>query len=271
MCGRYYRRSDKQRIAEAFKVGKLPSGFELAPDYNIAPDTFQPVIRPDFETGDRELVSMRWGMVPWFAKTEDEFKELSTINAKASRLQESNMWREPFKRRRCLVPADGLYEWPKPGHAISPTYEIPSDDIQSPAVTGDLFGPPMSAPRKPKPGKLIKRVFNITLADQDALPFAFAGIWDSWKRPDGTRLESYAIVTTEPNDLVATIHDRLALILRPKDYGRWLTVDDDDLRPPIDLLHPFDSEAMQMLPANPAVGNWRNNGPEMLNGTSILG
>lgn len=68
------------------------------------------------------LVMMRWGIVPWFAKTEDEFKALSTINTKSDRLLDSKMWREPFAKRRCLVPASGLYEWPKPGHAISPTY-----------------------------------------------------------------------------------------------------------------------------------------------------
>jgi hypothetical protein len=96
-------------------------------------------------------------------------------------------------------------------------------------------------------------------------PFAFAGIWDAWKRPDGTYLETFAIVT-EPNELVAQIHDRLALILHPRDYDRWLGIDDKggDPRPPFDLLRPYDAEKMNMTPANPAVGNWRSNGPEML-------
>ena len=84
MCGRYYRRSDKQRIAEAFQLGVLPDGFVLPPaDYNVAPTTFQPVIRADKQTGQRELVMMRWGMVPYFAKSLAEFKGFSTINAKA--------------------------------------------------------------------------------------------------------------------------------------------------------------------------------------------
>jgi putative SOS response-associated peptidase YedK len=111
----------------------------------------------------------------------------------------------------------------------------------------------------------VKRVFNITLADLAATPFAFAGLWDYWKQPDGRYLESFAIVTTEPNELVSTIHDRLALILEPKDYNRWLTTSDEDPRLPLDLLHPLASHMIKMLPANPAVGNWRNNGPEMLN------
>jgi putative SOS response-associated peptidase YedK len=98
---------------------------------------------------------------------------------------------------------------------------------------------------------------------------SFAGIWDSWKRPDGTRLETFALVTTEPNELVAQIHDRLALILHPRDYDRWLGIDGrgGDPRPPLDLLHPYDADKMVMKPANPAVGNWRNNGPGMLEPT----
>lgn len=110
----------------------------------------------------------------------------------------------------------------------------------------------------------IKRVFAISMADDR--PFAFAGLWDRWKDPVGNWLESFALVTTEPNELVSTIHDRLALILKPKDYDRWVTTDDrEDPRLPLDLLHPPDSDQMKMVPANPAVGNWRNNGPEMLN------
>ena len=224
MCGRYYRRSDKQRIAEAFKVGKLPSGFELAPDYNIAPDTFQPVIRPDFETGDRELVSMRWGMVPWFAKTEDEFKELSTINAKASRLQESNMWREPFKRRRCLVPADWFYEWP--------------------VVNGEKQA----------------RAFAL----KDGSPFAFAGIWDRWKDKDTNEiLESFAIVTVEPSEWMAKYHDRMGVILKPKDYQRWLEEGEEHTLP-LDLLRPYPEEEMQSWRVSDQVGNTRNNWAELI-------
>jgi putative SOS response-associated peptidase YedK len=272
MCGRYYSLFDKQQVAEHFHVHRTWDNFEpIAPNYNIAPDTFQPVIRRSRETGERELVMMRWGIVPWFAKTELEFKKLSTINAKADNLTKSNMWREPFAKRRCLVPASGLYEWPKEGHAISPTYlpetvEPPAPEGQEPSV-GNLFDVGVIGPKRTKAPKPVKRVFKITLADQGATPFAFAGIWDAWKRPDGTYLETFALVTTEPNELVAQIHDRLALILHPRDYDRWLGIDDHggDPRLPLDLLHPYESDKMLMQPANPAVGNWRNNGPEMLN------
>src|SRR6266702_352031 len=197
----------------------------IAPNYNVAPGDFQPVIRRSRETGERELVTMRWGIVPWFAKSELEFKKLSTINAKSDRLTDSKMWREPFAKRRCLVPASGLYEWPKPGHAISETYSeketgAPADCTEPLAVSGDLFGSAPKPARKAKTAKPIKRVFNITLTEPG--PFAFAGIWDAWKRPHGTYLETFALVTTEPNELVAQIHDRLAFILHPRDYDRWL-------------------------------------------------
>jgi putative SOS response-associated peptidase YedK len=260
MCGRYYSLFDKQQIAEHFHVHQTADNVGIiAPNYNVAPGDPQPVIRRSRETGERELVMMRWGIVPWFAKSELEFKKLSTINAKSDRLTDSKMWREPFAKRRCLVPASGLYEWPKEGHAISPTY------TPEPAGPVDLFGTPQPT-KKTKATKPTKRVFAITLTEPG--PFAFAGIWDAWKRRDGTYLETFAIVTTEPNKLVAQIHDRLALILHPKDYDRWLGIDDKggDPRPPFDLLYPFDADKMKMTPANPAVGNWRNNGPEMLEG-----
>ena len=105
---------DKQRITEAIHVGKLPDGFVLPDwDYNVAPATFQPVIRNARETGERELVLMRWGLVPHFPKFLADFKGISTINAKAETLMSSNTWRVPFQRGRCLVPADGFYEWKK--------------------------------------------------------------------------------------------------------------------------------------------------------------
>jgi putative SOS response-associated peptidase YedK len=276
VCGRYYSLFDKQQAAEHFHVRCIANNVgPIAPNYNVAPSDFQPVIRRNRDTGERELVMMRWGIVPWFAKSEDEFKALSTINAKSDRLTGSKMWRDPFAKRRCLVPASGLYEWPKEGHAISPTY-IPEDEPQpddAPARFGDLFGtpPPVRLTKRVKAPKPIRRVFAITTVEPG--PFAFAGIWDSWKRLDGTRLETYALVTTEPNELVAQIHDRLALILHPRDYDRWLGIDDKggDPRPPLDLLHPYDADKMVMKPANPAVGNRRNNGPDMLNAPGEAG
>ena len=232
MCGRYYRRSDKQKIAEAFHLGQLPEGFVLPPwDYNVAPITHQPVIRHTKEIGERELVMMRWGLVPHFAKSLADFKGFSTINAQAESLTSKAVWRIPFQRRRCLVPADGFYEWKKLDAKTRQPYTFSM-------ATGE--------------------------------PFAFAGLWDAWKDPTGNWLQSYSIITTMPNELTAEVHDRMPVILKPADYTRWLTrepgstdgMGHGDL--PIDLLSPFDADKMKAAPANQGVGNVRNNGPEML-------
>jgi putative SOS response-associated peptidase YedK len=98
---------------------------------------------------------------------------------------------------------------------------------------------------------------------KDDAPLAFAGLWDAWRDPTGAWLQSFSIVTTEANELMSTVHTRMPVILHPRDYGRWLERDSE--RPPVDLLRPFESEAMAAQPCNPLVGNVKNNGPEMLN------
>ena len=144
MCGRYYRKADKQKIAEAFHVAQVDD-FALPPwDYNVAPTTQQPVIRNNRDTGERELVSLRWGLIPFFAKSLKDIKGLSTINARAEGIMNSRTWRRPFERRRCLVPASGFYEWKR----IDPKTKQP-------------FG------------------FDLT----NGTMLAFAGLWDAWKDP----------------------------------------------------------------------------------------
>ena len=225
MCGRYLRRSDKQRIAEAFHLGQLPEHFILPPDFNVAPATFQPVIRLHRDTGEREIVMMRWGLVPYFAKSAAEFKGFSTINAKAETIHKVGMWKAPFAKRRCLVPADGFYEWLK----VNPKQKQP---------------------------------FAYTLRSGD--PLAFAGLWDAWKDPvTGEWLQTFAIITTDANELTGEVHDRMPVILAPRDYDRWLQRGEAH-QPPVELLRPFAAEDMLAAPCNPAVGNVRNNGPEML-------
>jgi len=221
MCGRYYRRSDKQRIAEAFKLGRLPDGFVLPPDFNVAPSTSQPLIRANRETGERELEMMRWGLVPYFAKSPAEFKGFSTINAKAETVATNPTWRTPFRKRRCLVPADGFYEWKRTTAKEKQPY---------------AFG----------------------MATEQ--PFAFAGLWDAWKEPDGGWLISYAIITTDANELMQSVHTRMPVILKPADYDRWLSRDENE-RPPLDLLRPFDADKMEKHAVDPRVGNVKNNEP----------
>ena len=211
MCGRYLRRSDKQRIAEAFHVAKGLADLVLPPwDYNVAPTTFQPVIREKRETGERELALMRWGLVPYFAKDLKSFG-FSTINARAESLTTTATFRGPFERRRCLVPADGFYEWKK----------LIADTAPQPEVRDTLFGPEETAKPAKKKAVEAKKPYAFTLANDE--PFAFAGLWDVWKDPAGTPLESYTIITTTPNELTATVHNRMPVILRPQDYDLWLS------------------------------------------------
>jgi putative SOS response-associated peptidase YedK len=234
MCGRYLRRSDKQRIAEHFRLGHV-APVPLPADFNIAPTTHQPVIRLNRDTGERELVLMRWGLVPYHAKSLADYRGISTINARAESIT-SGLWKRLFERHRCLVPADGFYEW----------QTLPSA---------------LSGPRAKKP-KVAKKPFVFSLNDD--LPFAFAGLWDAWLDPTTSQwLQSFSIVTTESNELLSSIHTRMPVILEPRHYARWL-----DRTPgtplPLDLLRPYDSSSMRSHPANPKVNNARNNGEEML-------
>ncbi|MDP9049756.1 MAG: SOS response-associated peptidase [Acidobacteriota bacterium] len=225
MCGRYVRRRDKQRIAEHFHAHGAGAELPMADaDYNVAPTTHQPIICQSRENGERELILARWGLVPFFTKDLKSVKGLSTINARAETILTAPTWREPFKKRRCLVPASAFYEWPKDGKAPKQPYAFELSN-------GDLF--------------------------------AFAGIWDAWKDGQGHWLQSFAIVTTEANELMARIHPRMPVMLHVRDYDRWLDREETE-RLPLDLLRPFESDAMEMYEANPKVNNVRNNGPELL-------
>jgi putative SOS response-associated peptidase YedK len=224
MCGRYGRRADKQRIAEWFHTHdtNVFDDPELAPTYNAAPQSFQPVIRLNSETGEREIALMKWGLVPYWSKTVK--LKYNTINADADKLTSSGVWREPFKRRRCLVPADWFYEWP--------------------VVDGEKQA----------------RAFAL----KNDSPFAFAGIWDRWKdKETGEVLESFAIVTVEPSEWMAKYHDRMGVILKPKDYQRWLE-EGEEHSLPLDLLRPYPEEEMKSWRVSDQVGNTRNNWAELI-------
>ena len=224
MCGRYGRRSDKQRIAEWFRTHNTNvfNDSELAPTYNVAPQTFRPVIRVNSDSGEREIVLMKWGLVPYWSKTVK--LNYSTINADADKLTTSGVWREPFKHRRCLVPADWFYEWP--------------------VIDGEKQA----------------RAFAL----KDDSPFAFAGIWDRWKdKETGQVLESFAIVTVDPNEWMAKYHDRMGVILKPKDYQRWLE-EGEEHQLPFDLLKPYPEEEMKSWCVSDKVGKSENNWAELI-------
>lgn len=181
MCGRYYRRSEKQRIAEAFRTG-IPTSFEILPSYNAAPQSFQPVVCLNHRTLERELVQMRWGLVPYWAK--DPRMGYSTIQAKSETLATSPTYRESFERRRCLIPLDGFYEW-------------------------GTIGPKTKEP------------FAIALANGSLFALAgLWDRWKD--RTTGQALYSFTVITTDPNELVEKFHNRMPVIVAPADYARWM-------------------------------------------------
>ncbi len=218
MCGRYLITSHTEAIRQLFKVDQRPN---IAPSYNVAPTQSVPIIR--LKEGARELVTARWGLVPFWAK--DLKIGYRMINAKAETVADKPAFRDSYKRRRCLVVADGFYEWQKQESGKQP--------------------------------------YLIRLKE-DA-PFAFAGLWADWTdKQSGERIESCTIITTEPNDLMAQLHNRMPVILAPADYDKWLDADASDGQA---LLRPFPARAMGAFPVDRAVGNVRNNYAELIEPT----
>jgi putative SOS response-associated peptidase YedK len=228
MCGRYGRRGDKQRIAEWMQTHNTNVFDEfdetnLAPSYNVAPQSFQPVVRLSPETGQRELFVMRWGLIPYWSK--DGKASFSTINAKSETVATSPAFRDAWKQRRCLVPAEWFYEWQKVDEKTKQPYAIGLSD-------GGMF--------------------------------AFAGLWETWKdRATGQRLRTYTILTTDPNELMEPIHNRMPVILRREDYSRWLAPAEAS-HLPVDLLRPYPAEGMKAWKVDRRVGNVQNNDPSLI-------
>jgi putative SOS response-associated peptidase YedK len=222
MCGRYVRKSSRTQIARSFDIDpdNLP---DFPPSYNVAPQTFQPVVRLNRNTGEREVVLMRWGLVPYWSK---ETKiGYSTINAKAETVTTSSTFREAMKRRRCLIPADAFYEWQK----LDPKHKQP---------------------------------FAIALKSGGI--YAFAGLWDRWRDPKTKEvLETFSIITTDANELIAPLHERMPVVLEPKDYQRWLAPGDPQ-RLPVDLLRAYPAEKMRAWKVDTRVGDVKNDEPGLL-------
>jgi len=231
MCGRYQRRSDKQRIAEAFHLGALDDldlsvELGLAPTYNAAPGTMQPVVVWDEALGMRAVRMMYWRFLPPFC-TDPKKLKLDTIHASAEKLMSSGIWKKSFLYRRCLIPADSFVEWKR----VSAKIRLPF-----------LF------------------------AMKAGEPFGIAGIWQRWHSPDRkTELDTFAVVTVEPNEIVhdLTEHGRMPLLIKRADYERWLR-DEDVEQPPVDLLRPFDSDEMKAWQVSTRMNSVRNNDPSLI-------
>ena len=210
MCGRYQRKADKQRLAEAFRVTGGLDDLDLTPDDDVRPTTLQPIIRANRETGERDLLLARWGFVPGWHKAGAKLPA-NLFNARSEGIEKAAMWSRAFATHRCLVPAERFFEWQK-----------------------------IRSRNNPKFAFLLK----------DRPLFAFAGLWGAWKDPGRNEwLQSFTILTTDPNELAAKVHDRMPVILHPGDYDRWLSREKVD-QLPLDLLRPYKAEAMEMLPAN---------------------
>ena len=177
MCGRFTLTDPDQALAVQFNLPLIP---DLAPRYNIAPTQPVAAVRVGSEGGGREGALLRWGLIPFWARDPSIGARL--INARSETVAEKPAFRAAFRRRRCLVVADGFYEWQK--------------------VDGG------------------KQPFFIRL--RQGRPFAFAGLWELWQGEEGPAIESCTLLTTQPNDLIRPLHDRMPVILSPHDYDLWL-------------------------------------------------
>jgi putative SOS response-associated peptidase YedK len=219
MCGRYKLTAKERWLSEYFN---LPAeDIEWAARWNIAPTDEVATVRQDRHGPKRIFAKMRWGLVPYWAQSASFGAK--AINAASETAAEKPMFREPMRKRRCLIAADGFYEWKQIG------------------------------PKK-------KQAYHIGMKDGGL--FAFAGLWDRWKGPEGNPIESCTILTTEANALVKDIHDRMPVILNPNEYDLWLDPGITDPGRVADLLQPFNARQMRVYPVNSSVNSVKNDGPE---------
>lgn len=201
MCGRYRLSRRKQIIAEHFDA--ISDDDDWTPRYNIAPTQPVAVVRQHPAEPTRHLSQMRWGLIPSWSK--DASGAAKMINARSETASTLPAFQDAFRSRRCLIPADGFYEWQRRGKNKQPyCFEV----------------------------------------SEGAL-FAFAGLWDRWKSPSGQWMRSCTILTTAPNAVTLAVHDRMPVILRPADYDLWLDPGMTDTAAVADLLKPFDATAMR--------------------------
>lgn len=212
MCGRFTLRTPARLLAEAFGVADVP---EYPCRYNIAPTQDVLAVLSGDDTR-RRMRTLRWGLVPAWA--DDPSIGSRMVNARAETVTTKPSFRHAFERNRCLVLADGFYEWQKQGRTKQPM--------------------------------LVSR--------EDGQPFAFAGLWERWRK--GPReITSCTILTTEADDFIRPIHDRMPLILRPEDYDRWLTSEPESA---VGLLEPCSTEGLTTDPVGTLVNNPQNDVPE---------
>lgn len=242
MCARFSLFATPAQIAQLLDL-EVP---EVLPRYNIAPT--QMLIGAVERDGERQLREFRWGLIPSWAKDASVGNRM--INARAETLQEKPAFRNALERRRCVIPASGFFEW---------KHESVAEDVPEPKGTS-LFDD-FNIPKRKTKSRTLKLPFFLSLASGE--PFAFAGLYDTWRDPAGNLVRSCTIVTTRPNELVAPLHDRMPVMLKKDQLERWL-----DCRNPSEgiqeLLGPLRSSEMAATPVSTLVNDPNNECPEIL-------
>jgi putative SOS response-associated peptidase YedK len=224
MCGRYTLIANAEAIRLLFELPAFDERL-VVPRYNIAPTQPVVVVRRGVAKG-RELVPMRWRLIPWWAKDPKTLPLM--INARAEGIEEKPAYRDAFKYRRCLVPASGFYEWQAQGS---------------------------NAARGPKQPYAVQPA--------DGAPIAFAGLWETWHGAYGSEIDSAVIVTTDANQLLLPIHDRMPVVLEPQDFAAWLS---PHTRPEdaAALLKPAREDLFTLTPVSTLVNAVANDDPRLL-------
>lgn len=215
MCARYTLSTPPDALAGLFDLDLL---IDILPRYNIAPTQNVLAVRPS-AAGSREFVQLRWGLVPSWANDLSIGQKL--LNARSETVGEKPAFRDAVRKRRCLIPADGFYEWKT----------------------------------------LNKKKLPYHIHRPDRAPFAFAGIWEHWEAPDGKPVETCTILTTDANESLKALHDRMPVILTRENYARWLDPETRDAKKLEDLFAPLPEAALTMNPVTPQVNNARFDDP----------
>ena len=212
MCGRFTQTQSVPEITKEFGVAQVAG--DLGPSYNIAPTQKVAVIITD---GVKQLVPVRWGLVPSWAKDISVGGKM--INARAETVTEKASYRNAFKKRRCLVVADGFYEWQDLGGTKRPVY----------------------------------------IRLRSGRPFGFAGLYEVWNPPDGEAITTCTIITTEANEIMKPIHERMPVIIPKQDEDIWLDPGTEDQAHLLRLLKPYPAEEMEAYPVSKRVNSPKNN------------
>ena len=224
MCGRYSLKADISQLAMRFEFAAADVVHE--PAYNIAPTQQVLTVTND---GERQAEYMRWGLIPFWAK--DMKIGYRMINARGETVAEKPSFRTALRKRRCLILADGFYEWQKLG------------------------------------GKQ-KRPMRITLKSDE--PFAFAGLWETWKDPEGELIKSCTIITTSANEYLSPIHDRMPVILPQEQESFWLNQEVEDPVALSSVIASYPDDGMDAFEVSTLVNNTRNKGPEVMDPVARL-